>query len=32
MTLDPSSGAAGQLLGHLAASLSGDPAWDLGRV
>jgi hypothetical protein len=29
MTLDPTSGAAGQLRSHLAASLAGDPAWDL---
>ncbi len=29
MTLDLINGAAGQLRSHLAASLGGDPAWDL---
>lgn len=29
MTLDPGTSAAGQLSSHLAACLSGDPAWDL---
>ena len=29
MTLDPGTSAVGHLRGHLATSLSGDPAWDL---